>query len=66
MHDILTLLMNRKGFFNCLPKAIKRAAKNEHYLAVLYIDLDDFKVINDVFGHTFGDDLLIAIANKLR
>lgn len=65
LKDSLTLLMNRKGFFNYLPKAIKRAVRNEHSLAVFYLDLDDFKNANDQLGHKAGDELLISVSEKL-
>ncbi len=65
-YDPLTSLPNRALFMNRLEHAIKQAKRQEDYLfAVLFIDLDRFKVINDSLGHTFGDQLLIALAGRL-
>lgn len=65
-NDGLTSLMNRKGFVSHLPKAIKRAHDNNQFAAVFYIDLDDFKKANDSLGHHHGDQLLIAVGDRLR
>jgi diguanylate cyclase (GGDEF)-like protein len=67
LHDALTGLPNRTLFMEYLTKAIKRHQRNQDYIfAVLFIDLDRFKVINDSWGHAFGDRLLIAIAHILK
>jgi len=64
--DALTALPNRHWLTNYLPIAIERAHDSRHNLAVLFIDLDDFKNINDTLGHVAGDELLKAAADRLR
>jgi diguanylate cyclase (GGDEF)-like protein len=66
LHDALTGLPNRILFMEHLTKAIQRHRRNPDYLfAVLFIDLDRFKIINDSWGHAVGDQLLIAISRLL-
>jgi diguanylate cyclase (GGDEF)-like protein len=65
-HDTLTGLPNRQLFLDRLGKAIASAARNRRRLAVFYIDLDRFKVVNDSLGHTIGDLLLQQIAERFR
>ncbi|MBW4446022.1 MAG: EAL domain-containing protein [Spirirestis rafaelensis WJT71-NPBG6] len=66
-HDALTGLPNRAWFMECLKDAIERAKQQENYLfAVLFLDLDRFKVINDSLGHLVGDQFLIKIASRLK
>src|SRR3954453_14280667 len=62
-HDPLTELANRSLFINRVKEALG-AGSNE--VAVLFIDLDDFKTFNDSFGHAAGDELLMAVASRLR
>jgi len=65
-HDSLTGLANRSSFEDCLRKAIARAESCGEQLAVLYVDLDRFKEVNDRFGHSTGDELLRQVAARLR
>lgn len=66
-YDSLTELYNRSVFMECLNKAIVRAKNSEDYkFAVIFVDLDKFKFINDSIGHTFGDKLLVAVARRLK
>jgi diguanylate cyclase (GGDEF)-like protein/PAS domain S-box-containing protein len=64
-HDALTGLPNRLLFLNLLNQAINGAIKYKHPLALMFIDLDHFKSINDTLGHACGDRLLVAVAERL-
>jgi diguanylate cyclase (GGDEF)-like protein len=64
--DVLTGLPNRVYLQKLLPRLIKRAARDNSRLALLYIDLDHFKNVNDSLGHAAGDKLLMAVAHRLR
>jgi diguanylate cyclase (GGDEF)-like protein/PAS domain S-box-containing protein len=66
MHDDLTGLTNRRGFYVLLPEQGKRAKRSGERLFVLYADIDGFKAINDSLGHKRGDDVLVGIAHALR
>jgi diguanylate cyclase (GGDEF)-like protein/PAS domain S-box-containing protein len=66
LHDPLTELPNRALFWDRLENAIGRAARHGEALAVLFMDIDRFKVINDGFGHIAGDRLLAAVASRLQ
>lgn len=65
-HDLLTRLPNRALFKDRLSVAITQAQRNETQLAVMFIDLDRFKIINDSLGHTMGDRLLQAVSQRLQ
>lgn len=63
--DPLTGLRNRLGFENYIKQCSRTLDRSVHSLAILYLDLDGFKVINDRFGHDVGDKLLIEISGRL-
>jgi diguanylate cyclase (GGDEF)-like protein/PAS domain S-box-containing protein len=65
-HDPLTGLANRALFHDRVMHAITLARRQGHAVTVLYLDLDDFKQVNDSFGHAEGDRLLALIAGRLR
>lgn len=63
--DALTGLPNRRAFHEELPKAMARAQRDNHDLAVLFLDLDGFKTVNDTYGHEAGDELLRQFAARI-
>jgi diguanylate cyclase (GGDEF)-like protein/PAS domain S-box-containing protein len=65
-HDGLTGLANRELFEETLVLAVERAKRTHRLVAVLYFDLDNFKLVNDSLGHHAGDTLLTEIAERLR
>jgi diguanylate cyclase (GGDEF)-like protein len=65
-HDALTGLPNRLTFLSLLENAIAQAKRQGRKLAVLFVDLDRFKAINDQYGHQVGDELLQMVALRLR
>jgi diguanylate cyclase (GGDEF)-like protein len=65
-HDPLTGLPNRRVFLDRLEHALTRARRTESRLAILFIDLDHFKEINDNLGHAVGDVMLLAVADRMR
>ena len=65
-HDSLTGLPNRVLFEERVGQALARARRQHSVLAVMFCDLDDFKEVNDRFGHQAGDDTLRAVAARLR
>lgn len=65
-HDALTGLLNRTGFKPVLEEACERARRGECEVALMTLDLDRFKTLNDVFGHAIGDDMLKSTAERIR
>lgn len=65
-HDALTGLPNRRAFFMLLESAMHRVQRHGQSLALLFIDLDGFKAVNDQHGHQAGDQLLLTVAERLR
>lgn len=64
--DALTGLYNRRHFNATLHHELERAKRNQHKLNLVLIDIDNFKYVNDTFGHPYGDEFLINIANCLK
>ncbi len=65
-YDSLTGLKNRVSLRYNLESAIKMAEKNAYMVGILYFDLDNFKEINDIFGHIVGDKILVQVAQRLK
>jgi diguanylate cyclase (GGDEF)-like protein/PAS domain S-box-containing protein len=65
-HDALTALPNRLLFRDRLTVALAHAKRQQHLLAVMFLDLDRFKYVNDTLGHSVGDELLKSIAGRLQ
>ncbi|MCX7205377.1 MAG: PAS domain S-box protein [Proteobacteria bacterium] len=65
-HDALTGLPNRRTLFELIPLAIARANRQRIPLAIVFLDLDGFKAVNDTQGHEAGDAVLCAVAQRLR
>ena len=65
-HDHLTDMPNRLFFTEHLNRGIQRAGQSKKMLAILFLDLDGFKMINDSMGHQTGDKLIIAVSNRLK
>ncbi|MTJ51722.1 EAL domain-containing protein [Anabaena sp. UHCC 0253] len=66
MHDLLTGLPNRLLFNDILNRCIQERVQTEESIAVMFLDLDRFKIINDTLGHTVGDNLLKIVAQRLQ
>ena len=65
-HDVLTGLPNRAMLREIVHKAISNASRTQQLVAILFVDLDGFKPVNDQYGHAVGDQLLTAVAERLR
>ncbi len=66
LHDLLTGLPNRALFYDRLGHGLEQAKRNGWNLAVMFLDLDNFKQINDKHGHDVGDKVLLTFAKKLK
>ena len=66
LHDALTGLPNRVLFLERLAQSVEAASRRSIHSAVLFIDIDRFKAVNDIAGHAAGDQLLIGVARRLR
>src|SRR5690606_7326845 len=64
-YDQLTGLPNRMKFQSTLREAVLRNNKSNHQLAVMFIDLDRFRLVNDTLGHQYGDSFLIKVGERL-
>ena len=65
-YDLLTELPNRRLFMDRLQQALLSSKRNQQMGAILFIDLDNFKILNDTYGHHTGDQLLVEVAQRLR
>jgi diguanylate cyclase (GGDEF)-like protein len=66
LHDVLTGLPNRALFWDRLAQALRQEERRRSGFAVLFIDVDDFKAVNDTYGHAAGDRLLVGLAARIR
>ena len=64
--DDLTGVLNRRGLYEIGQREVERAQRFNHPLTLLFIDLDLFKNINDLFGHNIGDEVILQVANRIR
>lgn len=64
-YDPLTHLPNRVLFFDRLNVAMAHSRRNDRFVAVIYLDLDGFKAVNDTYGHALGDELLVAVSKRM-
>lgn len=65
-YDVLTQLPNRSLFVDRFTRAIARSKRSKHKLAICFLDLDEFKPVNDQYGHEVGDQLLIEVAERIK
>jgi two-component system cell cycle response regulator len=65
LHDALTGLPNRRLLEDRIENALQHANRNHHKAAVMYLDLDGFKAINDTYGHAYGDEILKMVSQRL-
>ncbi len=65
LHDALTSLPNRRLLEDRIETALQHANRNHHKAAVMYLDLDGFKAINDTYGHAYGDEILKMVSQRL-
>ena len=65
-HDELTTLPNRAAFQAAVGKAIEKSSRDSHQFAVIFVDVDRFKVVNDTLGHAAGDHLLQTLATRMK
>ncbi|MEA2983117.1 MAG: hypothetical protein QOF09_4940 [Alphaproteobacteria bacterium] len=65
-HDLLTSLPNRTAFTACIDATIETAARDGHSFALMCLDFDRFKEVNDVYGHTAGDEVLRQVSKRLQ
>lgn len=65
-HDVLTMLPNRRLFCDRLSQAIAASSRSTLFGALMFLDLDNFKLLNDTYGHDVGDSLLIEVADRLK
>lgn len=64
--DALTKLPNRASFYEAATRQLAESEKSKSSISIVYIDLDNFKFVNDKYGHEMGDELLKAVANRLN
>lgn len=65
-YDPLTGLENRRLFMDRLEQSIKQVRRSKGVMALLFLDLDEFKIVNDSMGHDVGDELLVSVAKRLK
>jgi len=65
-HDALTSLTNRRSFTEYMHSLVTKEKHHDHYSVLFYLDLNQFKTINDTMGHSVGDQLLVQVANRLQ
>lgn len=65
-HDALTDLPNRRLFLELLEGSLSKKALGRHYTAIILVDIDDFKSVNDTLGHQVGDNLIVGVADRLE